>query len=54
MFVFLILRSPEILYEEPFCGAIDVWSLGCIGAELSIGRPLFLAYNEKQLVSFCT
>ncbi|CAB1455024.1 unnamed protein product [Pleuronectes platessa] len=39
----LCYRSPEILYEDPFSGNIDVWSLGCIAAELSMGTPLFPA-----------
>ncbi|CAB1434970.1 unnamed protein product [Pleuronectes platessa] len=43
-------RSPEILYEEPFSGAIDVWSLGCIAAELSMGTPLFRANDEDDLM----
>ncbi|XP_047196121.1 homeodomain-interacting protein kinase 3-like [Hippoglossus stenolepis] len=43
-------RSPEVLYKEPFSGAIDVWSLGCIAAELSTGRPLFPASNENELM----
>jgi dual specificity tyrosine-phosphorylation-regulated kinase 2/3/4 len=28
--------------------AIDMWSLGCIAAELFIGRPLFAGENEHQ------
>ncbi|CAB1419468.1 unnamed protein product [Pleuronectes platessa] len=43
-------RSPEILYDEPFSGAIDVWSLGCIAAELSMGTPLFRANDEEDLM----
>ena len=54
MFVFLILRSPEILYEDPFSRKIDVWSHGCIATELSIGTPLFRANDETDLGSICT
>ncbi|CAB1449182.1 unnamed protein product [Pleuronectes platessa] len=46
----LCLLSPEILYEEPFSGAIDVWSLGCIADELSMGPPLFRANDEDDLM----
>ncbi|CAB1443233.1 unnamed protein product [Pleuronectes platessa] len=43
-------RSPEILCEDRFSGNIDVWSLGCIAAELSMGTPLFPAKDEKDLM----
>ncbi|CAB1444722.1 unnamed protein product [Pleuronectes platessa] len=42
-------RSPEILAGYPFSGAIDIWSLGCIAAQLFMGTPLFPAYNETDL-----
>ncbi|XP_062250874.1 homeodomain-interacting protein kinase 1-like [Platichthys flesus] len=42
-------RSPEILAGYPFNGAIDIWSLGCIAAQLFMGTPLFPAYNETDL-----
>ncbi|XP_069366163.1 uncharacterized protein [Paralichthys olivaceus] len=44
-------RAPEILYETPFSGAIDIWSLGCLAAELFMGVPLFPASNEADLMS---
>lgn len=35
-------RSPEILLGAANCNAkIDVWSLGCVAAELFLGQPLF-------------
>ncbi|CAB1423918.1 unnamed protein product [Pleuronectes platessa] len=43
-------RAPEILQKAPFNEAIDVWSLGCIAAELSMGRPLFPASDETNLM----
>ncbi|XP_034428967.1 homeodomain-interacting protein kinase 1-like [Hippoglossus hippoglossus] len=43
-------RSPEVLYREPFSGAIDVWSLGCIAAELFMGSRLFPGSNENELL----
>lgn len=30
----------------PYTGAIDMWSLGCIVAELFIGIPLFPGSSE--------
>jgi dual specificity protein kinase YAK1 len=34
-------RSPEVLIGLPYAGDIDMWSLGCIVAELYLGLPLF-------------
>ncbi|XP_053280229.1 homeodomain-interacting protein kinase 1-like [Pleuronectes platessa] len=43
-------RAPEILYQDHFSGKIDVWSLGCIAAELSMGKPLFRSKDEDDLM----
>jgi dual specificity protein kinase YAK1 len=34
-------RSPEVLLGLPYDPAIDMWSLGCIAAELFLGIPIF-------------
>lgn len=34
-------RSPEVLLGMQYSSAIDMWSLGCILAEMHTGRPLF-------------
>ena len=34
-------RSPEVILGLPYEMAIDMWSLGCILAELLTGCPLF-------------
>lgn len=50
--VTLWYRPPEVLFgtkEHTF--AIDVWSGGCIFAELVLGRPLFTAESELPLIS---
>ncbi|KAI8062110.1 kinase-like domain-containing protein [Gongronella butleri] len=39
-------RSPEILLGLQYGPAIDMWSLGCIVAELFIGIPLFPGNSE--------
>ena len=45
-------RAPEILLGAPYSMAIDMWSLGCLLAELYTGRPLFPGENESdQLLS---
>ena len=34
-------RAPEVILGIPYTMAIDMWSLGCILAELFISFPLF-------------
>lgn len=41
----LLYRAPEAMFGVPFGPEIDIWSLGCIVAELYIGKPLFLGGN---------
>lgn len=35
----------------PFCEAIDMWSLGCVIAELFLGWPLYPGASEYDQVS---
>lgn len=44
-------RSPEVLVGYPYKSAIDMWSLGCIGAELFLGLPLFPGTSEYNQLS---
>ncbi|XP_042362988.1 dual specificity tyrosine-phosphorylation-regulated kinase 1A-like [Plectropomus leopardus] len=46
----LYYRSPEILLGAPFNEAIDVWSLGCIAAEMLMGKLLFPGRNEYDMM----
>jgi len=39
-------RAPEVLIGAPFSLPIDMWSLGCICAELVLGTPLFAGESE--------
>lgn len=39
-------RSPEVILGHSYNMAIDMWSLGCIMAELYTGYPLFPGENE--------
>lgn len=41
-------RSPEVLLGLPYGPAIDVWSLGCLLAEMHSGEPLFSGVDEHD------
>ena len=43
--------APEILLGLPFTEAIDMWSLGCVIAELFLGWPLYPGSSEYDQVS---
>lgn len=41
-------RSPEVILGLPYDTAIDMWSFGCILAELFTGYPIFPGENEME------
>lgn len=41
-------RSPEIILGVKYNMAIDMWSLGCILAEMHTGFPIFPGENEQE------
>jgi dual specificity tyrosine-phosphorylation-regulated kinase 2/3/4 len=41
-------RSPEVILGLSYNTAIDMWSVGCIIAELYTGIPLFPGENEQE------
>ncbi|EGG23072.1 protein serine/threonine kinase [Cavenderia fasciculata] len=43
-------RSPEVLTNVGYTGSIDIWSLGCISAELFLGLPLFPGTSEYNQI----
>ena len=45
-------RAPEIILgsEDYFLG-VDMWSVGCIFAELLSKRPVFMCRNENEVLS---
>ncbi|XP_015263138.1 PREDICTED: homeodomain-interacting protein kinase 4 [Gekko japonicus] len=45
-------RAPEILLGLPFCEKVDVWSLGCVMAELHLGWPLYPGNNEYDQIRY--
>ncbi|XP_071079801.1 uncharacterized protein [Haliotis cracherodii] len=50
----LLYRAPEVMFGIPFGTEIDMWSLGCILAELYLGRPLFFGKTKPELLTSIT
>lgn len=50
--VSLWYRAPEIILgsEDYFLG-VDMWSVGCIFAELMTKRPIFMCRNENEVLN---
>ena len=46
------VRAPEILLGLPYCEAIDMWSLGCVIAELFLGWPLYPGSSEYDQIRY--
>ncbi|XP_035388766.1 cyclin-dependent kinase 6 [Electrophorus electricus] len=46
--VTLWYRAPEVLLRLGYTSSVDVWSAGCIFAELFLLRPLIRGYTEFQ------
>uniref|UniRef100_A0A1A8N5D2 Protein kinase domain-containing protein n=1 Tax=Nothobranchius rachovii TaxID=451742 RepID=A0A1A8N5D2_9TELE len=46
--VTLWYRAPEVLLNSVYMSSVDMWSAGCIFAELLLLRPLFKGYTEVQ------
>ena len=45
-------RAPEIMVSrQRYDCKVDVWSVGCIWAELLLGKPLFQTSNHFELLS---
>lgn len=51
-------RSPEVMLGLPYTVAIDMWSLGCILAEMHTGEPLFSGSDQfdqmQKIIKVCT
>lgn len=43
-------RSPEVVLGSSYNVSIDMWSLGCVAAELFLGLPLFPGSSEHDLM----
>ena len=47
--VTLLYRAPEILLgTSVYSTSVDMWSVGCIFAELALGYPLFQGDSEAR------
>lgn len=44
-------RSPEIILGYPYTSMVDMWSLGCIAAELYLGLPLFPGASHYDMLA---
>ena len=50
--VTLYYRAPELLLKmQEYSTGVDIWSVGCIFAELANRKPLFMGQNEQGQVS---
>ncbi|CBZ25709.1 putative protein kinase [Leishmania mexicana MHOM/GT/2001/U1103] len=44
-------RAPEVIVGAPYNSAIDIWSTGCLLAELLLGMPLLPGCNDHHQLS---
>jgi len=48
-------RAPELmLFRRQYTAAVDVWSVGCIFAEMLARRAIFPGMLDTQLSVWCT
>jgi serine/threonine protein kinase len=45
-------RAPEVIMGVAFNESIDMWSLGCVLAELYLGWPLFPGASEYDQITY--
>ena len=43
-------RAPEILWGQPYDCRSDLWSIGCLIAQLILGDPLFKENTENKMI----
>jgi serine/threonine protein kinase len=43
-------RAPEVLLRDKYGPSVDMWSLGCLAAELFLGSPLFPGADEVEML----
>jgi dual specificity protein kinase YAK1 len=50
-FTTCVFALPQVVLGHQYTMAIDMWSLGCVAAELFLGLPLFPGASEHDLLS---
>lgn len=40
----------QVMFGVPFGPEIDIWSLGCVLAELLLGKPLFFGTSKEEIM----
>lgn len=45
-------RAPEIIFKKRYSYPIDMWSFGCLMAELKIGEPIFAGSNNVEQILY--
>ena len=41
-------RAPEVIFKSTYSFPIDMWSFGCLIAELKLGEPIFAGGNNIE------
>jgi len=47
---YVFVYSLQVIFGIPFGSEIDMWSVGCILAELYAGKPLFYGTDENSIL----
>ena len=45
-----LYRAPEVIMGLPFHTPIDMWSVGCVLAELFVGEPIFIGNDNAEVL----
>ena len=51
---FLLQPDPSLYFLLQYTPAIDIWSIGCIFAEILLGKPLFPGKNVVHQLDLIT
>ncbi len=43
-------RAPEVILGDAINEKIDIWSMGCIAAELFLGQILFTGVDDHEVM----